>query len=229
MSKIIPAGSADLTALLDTGLIYAANQLIFHPLGFAIALSYEDEDKECRDPKFIVMHTDDGSTIAFDDATLQEGRTKLKAFLDARVAANMPPDNDPLLNTAVNAKAPETVESLFLPSEQRFPYDGEVEVYPPLLVRGEDGEAYMPYDRTDLILAMGGRDRKRVGAIVGYLNMAWRMKHETGDEPDTVALPSWLHKVWSIAIDYEKGPKFVGRKFVVGKYEDRIYLVSEEG
>ncbi len=224
MSKLVPAEPADLESLLlDSGLLYALNYLILHPLGLAIALSYEDDSPV--PPKLMLMRVDDGTPVSFDAETLDAGRAKLKAFLEHAEAERRPPYNELTLLSAINIKAePEDFEKHYQTSEFRSLLG--TETVPALLVR-EGDQTYMPISKKDLLLAMAGTDRYRPGRIVALLEKAWRRDNPYASEdevPQTLAMPTWLCSIWATLTQEIPGATFVGRKFMIGSHEDRIYL-----
>lgn len=72
--------------LLDTGVLYAANELIFHPLGLQVAVDMSGPSQ--APPKLIVQRTCDGNPATFyDEETRRRGREKLLKFLRERKPA----------------------------------------------------------------------------------------------------------------------------------------------
>jgi len=63
--------------LLDTGILFAANTLVFHPRGLALALSCKDAVS--LPTKFVVMQANE--PIVFDDSLLGSAKEKLSRFL----------------------------------------------------------------------------------------------------------------------------------------------------
>lgn len=225
MSKLIPAELAELEPrLLDSGLLYALNYLVLHPLGLAIALSYQGDAPEAL-PTLILMKSDDGTPISFAEDTLDAAREKLKAFLDLAEKERRTPYNELTLLGAINIKSePEDFERHYQSSEFRSLMG--TETVPPLLVR-ENGQTYLPITKKDFLLALAGKDRYRPGRILSLLEKAWRRDNPytvDDDVPQVVAMPTWFYSIWATLTQEMPGSTFVGRKFVIGGHEDRIYL-----
>ena len=87
MSKIVPVPKEDLEkTLLATGLLYAINRFVLHPEGLVLAISYEDDDKEEKNPTLMLGRTEDGEPGSFDlKWEREECVPKLRAFLKDKV------------------------------------------------------------------------------------------------------------------------------------------------
>jgi len=70
--------------LLDTGIVYAINKLILHPLGMALSITTNDEGRTY----LAIVQTPGGNVWSFTKEAEQAGKAKLRAFLDK---AALPP------------------------------------------------------------------------------------------------------------------------------------------
>lgn len=75
----IPLSEAE-TELIDTGLLYAINTLVMHPLGLAIAFSGETPENMTN---LQLMRTEDGEPLVFSEEMVREGRMKFTRWLHA--------------------------------------------------------------------------------------------------------------------------------------------------
>ena len=79
--KLIPVKIEEVERkLLDTGLMYAINQLILHPLGMALSLSFEENGLVPLN--IMLMETEHGGHIEFDEETRAKGAKKLLDFMN---------------------------------------------------------------------------------------------------------------------------------------------------
>lgn len=72
--------------LCDSGLLYAINRFILHPEGLVLSLSYEDDDKEFKNPRIMLGRTKDGQGYSFEPTYERtECVPKLKRFLAGKI------------------------------------------------------------------------------------------------------------------------------------------------
>lgn len=66
------------------GLMFLANQAVFHNYGYALGVQLTEEDEEGRREctGLVICKTDDPDGITFDEATINEGRQKLRHAWD---------------------------------------------------------------------------------------------------------------------------------------------------
>jgi hypothetical protein len=207
--------------LLDTGVLYAINKLILHPLGMALAFVYDDHQHDIPIGLELV-ETPNRDPWGFSRELDEEGRAKLRKFLDDQ---KLPLINEHVFNILLNE--PDTdFEAHYRPTMHRH-LMGEDHLSP-LLVRDRSTTyiTYMPFTRKDLALLMGGDTRKRPMTALGLLLRAWRIDHHTDSEPSVVMLPSWFARIWDImTTDFQPDSFFVGK--VYGRHDlDRIYLMD---
>ena len=76
--------------LLDSGLLYAINKLVLHPVGMALSLSYAG-DGGPEDPvqEIMLMQTDDGDYMDFSPEVNADRKEKLVRTLAARFQSRM--------------------------------------------------------------------------------------------------------------------------------------------
>lgn len=209
--------------LLDTGVLYAINKLVLHPLGMALAFVYDDHQHDIPIGLELV-ETPNRDPWGFSRELDEEGRAKLRKFLDDQ---KLPLINEYVFNMLINAPDPHPeFEENYRPVVRRH-LMGE-ETLPPLLMRDRSTTyiTYMPYTRKDLVLAVGGDERKRPGLILAMLERAWSIDHPGAVPPSVVMLPSWFADVWDImTADFMPDSLFVGK--VYGRHNlDRIYLMD---
>jgi hypothetical protein len=65
-------------ALLDTGVLFAINKLLLHPMGMALFFSYDDNDQLL---KLGLLQTHDGKPWSFDAETTALAHAKLEKLL----------------------------------------------------------------------------------------------------------------------------------------------------
>jgi len=75
VTKFDAATAADL--LVDSGLLWAINRSVLHPLGLALAVNMEGEDLL----SFDLLETKDPSGMIFDAEAMAEGVAKHRSFM----------------------------------------------------------------------------------------------------------------------------------------------------
>lgn len=93
-------------ALVQTGLLFALNHHILHPLGLALALSYPDAKDDTAPTHLLMMATAHGKAkydtpIEYAPETLALAREKLVVFLNSLREQDIVPTNVELLQLAV--------------------------------------------------------------------------------------------------------------------------------
>jgi hypothetical protein len=72
--------------LCDSGLLFAINRFILHPEGLVLSLSYEDDDKEFKNPRIMIGRTRDGTGYSFESKLEREELVpKLRRFLSGKI------------------------------------------------------------------------------------------------------------------------------------------------
>lgn len=111
------------------------------------------------------------------------------------------------------------IAPLYKPIPFLDPVTGHLAHDPPILLRDEQRQTYVPYSRRDLGLAIAGSDRKRPGVIFVALQKAWKTERP-GEDPTHMSMPAWLVAVWREFC----GEKFMGLSIVANDTDDRVYL-----
>lgn len=77
--------------LLDTGLLYAINELVLNPLGLALIFCYDEDQDEKAPPRFLtVIETRTGQAIGFKD---HSGPSLLKRYVSTLISRGNVPKN----------------------------------------------------------------------------------------------------------------------------------------
>jgi hypothetical protein len=68
--------------LFDDGLLFELNRMVLHPLGMALALSWDGEDTNAEPSGVVLYRTDDPEGVIFAPETFREGDEKFQKFLN---------------------------------------------------------------------------------------------------------------------------------------------------
>ena len=102
MTKLIPASPEETEkVLIAAKVLFALNRLVLHPLGYAIATSYPDEGPHNLPTHLILMKTDDGSPLVFEEGPFLD---QCNADL-ARFVENVRPPNRGVFDSILSHKA----------------------------------------------------------------------------------------------------------------------------
>lgn len=88
MSKLVPVPNAEVEeVLLNSGLIYAINKLVLHPMGMALALSFDEDGSNFLE--IMLMRMDDGDYLDFSPETHEASKDKFDMTITGRINSRL--------------------------------------------------------------------------------------------------------------------------------------------
>lgn len=183
--------------LRNTGLLWALNTLVLHPLGLALAFSYDDAEKDKPEDEqvpssIILMETDDASPVTFAEEIIDEGRKKLGKLIINSLTEGRTPSNEPLLYSLA---------------------------WPPPKMAHTGSPV-----RAAALVYLGDMVRQPVLDQMREMKERWG-RHVSVDDILHIQVPRWLYEALA-AVEDLKAPLFFGKPLVVGIAPAETVLVT---
>lgn len=75
--------SISLRFLYDSGLLFEINRQVLHPIGMALAVSWDGDNTDGEPCGVVLYKTDDPDGVVFSPETFREGEGKYRQFIDS--------------------------------------------------------------------------------------------------------------------------------------------------
>jgi hypothetical protein len=212
--------------LLDSGLLYAINKMVLHPLGLALALVYEDINGPPRGIELVA--TPKREPWSFDPELAKSAGEKLIAYLNAHYKAFRAPSNDLVLRAVASPPEPDLTK----PDIVEVPginAPGETVTYerrPALLHRRQDGRLVSPIVMRDFLMdAFSGSSTEDTSSSIRHrvVYLMREFENETGKPPVQVFFPAWLIPLWA-EVNHSDRAIFLGLTVTMSDNDQHIYV-----